>query len=44
MQVFREFLVQDYYRFGGSESWQTLLSRGTGEKLNPAYLLDYSDN
>jgi hypothetical protein len=37
----REFLVQNYYRFGRSEDWQTLLARGTGEKLNPRYILEY---
>jgi len=37
----REFLVQNYYRFGGAEDWRTLLDRGTGEDLNPKYLLEY---
>lgn len=37
----REFMVQNYYRFGGSTDWRILVSRGTGEELNPEYLLKY---
>ena len=37
----REFLVQNYYRFGGVDDWQTLLARGTGEELNPDYYLEF---
>ncbi len=37
----REFLVQNYYRFGGNIDWRTLVSRGTGESLNPKYILEY---
>lgn len=33
----REFLVQNYYRFGARDDWQTLLERGTGEKLKAKY-------
>ncbi len=33
------FLVQNYYRFGSRYDWRELLERGTGEKLNPTYLL-----
>ncbi len=40
----REFLVQNYYRFGRSEDWQTLISRGTGDDLTPKYLAEsYGD-
>lgn len=39
-QATREFLVQNFYRFGSSEEWTTLLMRGTGEKLNPDYLVE----
>lgn len=38
----REFLVQNFYRFGGRDDWQTLLARGCGEKLNPAYYLTFA--
>lgn len=37
----REFLVQNYYRFGSKDDWQTLLERGTGEKLQAGYYLDF---
>lgn len=37
----REFLVQNYYRFGARDDWQTLLERGTGEKLNGKYYFDF---
>jgi hypothetical protein len=37
----REFLVQNFYRFGARDDWQTLLTRGTGEKLNAAYYFDF---
>jgi len=37
----REFLVQNYYRFGRSENWETLVMRGTGEALKADYYLDY---
>jgi len=36
----RSFLEQNYYRFGGRFEWGELLERGTGEPLNPAYLLE----
>jgi len=39
----REFLVQNFYRFGCLEDWTTLLERGTGEKLQARYYLDYGD-
>lgn len=39
-QATREFLVQNFYRFGNSEDWMTLLIRGTGEELNPNYLVE----
>jgi len=35
----RSFLVQNYYRFGARYDWRELLERGTGEELNPEYLL-----
>ena len=34
------FLVQNYFRFGSRYDWRELLERGTGEKLNPNYLID----
>ena len=34
----QDFLMRNYYRHGGSEDWRTLVTRGTGEKLNPKYL------
>ena len=34
------FLVQNYFRFGSRYDWRDLLERGTGEKLNPKYLMD----
>ncbi len=34
------FLVQNYFRFGSRYDWRELLERGTGEKLNPQYLID----
>ena len=34
----RDFLVRNYYRRGGAEDWRALVTRGTGEKLNPKYL------
>ncbi|MCP4566387.1 MAG: hypothetical protein GY841_02270 [FCB group bacterium] len=37
----REFLVQNFYRFGCLEDWTTLLERGTGEKLRAEYYLEY---
>jgi hypothetical protein len=40
----REFLVQNFFRFGASDDWQELLSRGTGEPLTPAYYLEYYGN
>jgi hypothetical protein len=36
----RSFLEQNYFRFGGRFEWGELLERGTGESLNPAYLLE----
>jgi len=33
----KEFLVQNYYRFGARDDWQTLLERGTGERLKAEY-------
>ena len=36
----RSFLVQNYYRFGGRFEWGELLERGTGESLDPTYLLE----
>ncbi|MFH1374974.1 MAG: hypothetical protein ABII79_14415 [bacterium] len=35
------FLIQNYYRFGGRYPWRELLERGTGETLNPQYLIDH---
>jgi hypothetical protein len=35
----RSFLVQNYFRFGSRYDWRELLQRGTGESLNPKYLL-----
>ncbi len=37
----REFLVQNFFRFGAADDWQELLRRGTGEPLTPAYYLEY---
>jgi len=37
----REFLVQNYFRFGGRDHWQTLLERGTGEKLTAKYYFGF---
>jgi hypothetical protein len=37
----REFLVQNFFRFGALEDWQELLKRGTGEPLTPDYYLEY---
>lgn len=34
------FLVQNYFRFGSRYDWRELLERGTGERLNPEYLMD----
>lgn len=34
----KAFLVQNYFRFGSRYDWRDLLERGTGEKLNPAFL------
>ena len=34
------FLVQNYMRFGSRYPWEELLERGTGERLNPEYLID----
>jgi hypothetical protein len=34
------FLVQNYMRFGSRYPWEELLERGTGEPLNPKYLID----
>ena len=34
------FLVQNYMRFGSRYPWKELLERGTGEQLNPKYLVD----
>ncbi len=34
------FLIQNYFRFGARYDWRELLERGTGEKLNPKYLMD----
>jgi hypothetical protein len=35
----RSFLVENYFRFGSRYLWRELVERGTGEKLNPAYLV-----
>lgn len=37
----REFLVQNFFRFGALEDWRELLKRGTGEPLTPDYYLEY---
>jgi peptidyl-dipeptidase A len=34
------FLVQNYFRFGSRYDWRELLERGTGEGLNPHYLIE----
>jgi peptidyl-dipeptidase A len=34
------FLVQNYFRFGSRYDWRELLERGTGERLNPKYLIN----
>ena len=34
------FLVQNYFRFGARYDWRDLLERGTGERLNPEYLIN----
>ncbi len=34
------FLVQNYMRFGSRYPWWELVERGTGEPLNPKYLLE----
>jgi len=36
----RAFLVQNYFRFGSRFHWRDLLERGTGEPLQPKYLLE----
>ncbi|MBN1211050.1 MAG: hypothetical protein JXA92_00600 [candidate division Zixibacteria bacterium] len=35
----RSFLVQNYFRFGSRYRWRELIQRGTGEAMNPQYLL-----
>ena len=35
----RSFLVQNYFRFGSRYHWREMIQRGTGEDLNPRYLL-----
>ena len=35
----RSFLAQNYFRFGSRYPWTELLERGTGEPLNPDYLV-----
>ena len=35
----RSFLNQNYFRFGSRYHWRELIQRGTGEELNPRYLL-----
>jgi len=37
----REFLVQNFFRFGAADNWRELLQRGTGEPLTPSYYLEY---
>jgi hypothetical protein len=37
----REFLVQNFFRFGAVDDWRELLKRGTGEPLTPDYYLEY---
>ncbi|HUV30455.1 MAG TPA: M3 family metallopeptidase [Acidobacteriota bacterium] len=36
----KAFLVQNYFRFGSRFPWNDLLQRGTGEPLQPRYLLE----
>ena len=38
--TFGSFLVQNYFRFGSRYDWREMLERGTGERLNPAYLIE----
>ncbi len=40
----REFLVQNFFRFGARDNWQTLLKRGTGDKLKGQYYFDFPCN
>ena len=35
----RSFLNQNYFRFGSRYHWREMIQRGTGEELNPRYLL-----
>ncbi len=41
-EMTRSFLVQNYLRFGSRYDWRELLERGTGEKLNPDYLVGHA--
>jgi peptidyl-dipeptidase A len=36
---FGVFLRENYFRFGARYDWRELLERGTGEKLDPKYLI-----
>ncbi len=40
----REFLVQNFCRFGALDDWETLVRRGTGEPLTVSYYLESSDD